>query len=225
MTFRIVQEMKNIKKLIIVLFLVFHSSIEVNANESNLLPISPKRVDSTRSQSDPTEFFSINQNDKKCVDFPLRDSFLYVLKGKTIAKAGFPFFSSSASSEEAIIIQEYSLYDMVDNERVGIGVRLLITVKTKKFNAGTLSIPFLTLNAERGKLEAKVHLQTIGIKSDKLPHLESPIELNFTTLTNMYQQMNDIKKVICSDDTKLDSYVLAKPLQENSNSEDGNGKN
>ena len=97
---------------------------------------------------------------------------------------------------------------------------MFITVSEKSIKAGTLSIPFLALNAERGKLEAKVHLQIIGVDNDQLPHLDSPLELNFTTLTNIYQQMSDIKKLICDDDTRLTPYVLAEPYEGKSDEEE-----
>lgn len=146
--------------------------------------------------------------------FPNSDMFIYVLDAKTAGELGLTFLSAEAAKKTTIIIQEYSMYRPLtidkNTERFGIGIRLFITVNEKSSKMGTLSIPALAAKAESSKLEATIRLQVIGISGEAITNATPmPSELNFSTLMEMYQKMNEIKGLIWKAGTKLTPQQLS----------------
>lgn len=72
----------------------------------------------------------------------------------------------------------------------------------------------LVFSAERNRLEARIHLQTIGLLNPKIhDSIRPPEELNFSTLVNMYSTITEIKSLICSSVTNIELHRLTKPIE------------
>ena len=149
-----------------------------------------------------------------CKDFPNSQAFIYFLDGNQSINGGFPFITGSHSGSQTLIIQDFSLTQSREpnDDLIGVGVRLYITVNKDTQNVRTVGIPWLALEAQRGELEATVNLQVIGIQNPKvLEKYPNLTDLSFSSLVNLYQVIDRIKEVVCSNETTLTPQVLARP--------------
>ena len=207
--------MKKNMQRVLAFFLSFTLSIFLpkesyaqSLEENLILPVSPARP------ANLTDSVDILASGVSCSYFSMAESFLYVFNSTEAAQLGFPFFGGELSENRTVIVQEYSLFNFDDkDQRVGVGVRHLVTVNEEARKVGLMGISGILAEAERGKLEATIHLQILGISNSSLPATTPvPSELNFTTLTQMYRQVDEVKRLMCVDDeTTLIPLILAEP--------------
>jgi hypothetical protein len=155
--------------------------------------------------------------DKKALlrALPNSDMFVYVLDAASAAKLGLTVLTAEAKSQNTIIVQDFIMYRDVEDKaekkqyRVGIGIRLFITVNQKSSSMATASIPWLALQADSKKLQARIRLQVLGIQGKKVTEAAPlPSELNFTTLSQMYLAVDNIKKAIWDDEDADDGTSI-----------------
>lgn len=145
---------------------------------------------------------------------PNSDMFIYVLDSSTAGKLGLSFLSGEASKKSTIIVQEYSMYrDEVSSAgkpyRLGLGLRMIVTVNENSGKIATLSIPAIAANVESRKMEATVRLQVIGLSGKAVTEATPmPSELTFTTLMQMYQGIDVIKKAIWDTNTAIAPQII-----------------
>jgi hypothetical protein len=146
---------------------------------------------------------------------PNSDTFVYVFDLRTATKLGLFFMSLEGSGKMSVIMQEYIMYrDSFDpaanrTTRFGIGVRIFIVVGESAVNIATVSIPSIAAQVQTGKLRATIRLQTLGISGRNVTEaIPMPTELTFTTLMQMYQAMDVIKKAIWDENTVITPQII-----------------
>jgi hypothetical protein len=198
----------------------------VSENKSNLVPVNPgfrSRVTGMNSvdgadevcsqllsQKPNGQFSDSSENEKILRQLPNSEMKVYVLDYNIAAKAGLIYLGIEAAKRSSIVVQDYLMYRKCnDNSLVGIGVRLLVVVNEKNAKISTLSIPSIAIQADFRKLQAKISLKTLGISSKEITQgIPMPAELNFTTLYQMYQGVDQIKGAIWNGAT-ITPQVLA----------------
>ncbi|WP_394793462.1 hypothetical protein [Armatimonas sp.] len=134
---------------------------------------------------------------------PNSNMFIYVMSEDSAASAGF-ILKTEVNSKNSIIIQEYVMFKEIESTskktyRAGVGVRMIISVNQSVASVSTLGIPSLAISAEQKKLKGSVKIQIMGISGKSITESAPlPSELNFTTLMQMYQYMDQIKTAIWS---------------------------
>lgn len=147
---------------------------------------------------------------------PNTDMFIYVLDSQVAASLGLTVFTTQASKHSSVVIQEFIQYrDEVDSTgkgvRIGIGVRLFITVNQDAASISTASIPWLAASAQASKLQASVRMQVIGIQGKSVTEsIPMPSELTFTTLQQLYKCIDQVKGAINAPST-TDAPVTITP--------------
>ena len=171
-------------------------------------------------------------NEKFLSVLPNSDMSVYVLTRDQGSSLGIPLLTNAKASKNAFyIVQEYAIYrtlnekptpsprgpfigvsppEKADPSAQGISIRMIISVQSKNIALSGLSIGSLALAAEKKDLTANVSLQTVGIIGQKITEATPmPSELNFTTLSNMYRGMDEIKQAIWTQPTG--SLVFLRP--------------
>jgi len=163
-------------------------------------------------------FWENLSNEVANANLPLERSFVSIIKIETEGSIGFASAKFSGSIGKYRIILDYAKYrDEVMIEkgdkipcRVGVGVRIVANISTKKANIDLSGLFPIAFAAKSGFLNGQIEVLKIGIDSAGLNMiLPPPSEINDTSLQSALQAVAAIRAKLYDQNTKLIPHVLA----------------
>jgi hypothetical protein len=204
----------------------------------------PLGLDTDRNTADSVEFVSIDprtsawfikdtsngpkkvfwedlNNEGVNYNLPLERSFVSILREDKETGIGFASAKFTSSAGKYKVTLDYAKYrdeNMTDKKntpcRVGVGVRIIANVSTKKANLDLGSLFAISFAAKEGYLSGQIEVLKIGIDSPQLSFvLPPPSDINDSSLQNAMQAVAAIRAKLYDKDTKLMPHILAVQYQ------------
>lgn len=158
-----------------------------------------------------------NQNVNKFL--PLEKTYISILKKDGEIGAGFATAKVSGSAGKYQVVMDYAKYrDAIGSNgrqsRVGVGVRVVANVETKKSNVDLGSIFAIGAAAKAGSLTGDIEVLKIGIDSPKFGSvLPPPTDISDASLQNALLAVGAIRTRVFDSDTILTPHIIAEQYE------------